>query len=302
MGRLPLIGMLALLGVGPVVADGLSLRVQNDFFTGTDHGYSDGTELLWSWHPAETNTAVIRSALGVRNRMYTPDSISEHPLQLGERPYCATLSTFYQCWRREGDERVEYEVEAGVLGPHAYGEQLQHGAHRAIHDTLPQGWSAQLGPDEPILNLSMERWHPLAEQGAAHGWQTRLHGVWGGAGGTTFVHGEAGGCLQAGWNMPADTAGGMVLENPSGEWFVFAFAAPMGRLVLHNATLGASLFHDRENERALCPVVGELEFGVTAGWGGFTCTYSIVGCTREFVHQQQSQDYGNIQVDYTWKF
>lgn len=296
------IGVATILASALAYADGLSLVVQNDYFTGTDHGYSDGTELVWSWAPSDTNSVVARNALGVRNRMYTPDSIEAHKLLPTERPYCATLSAFFQVWRREQDELVKYEVEAGVLGPHAYGEQLQSWAHRVIKYTIPQGWEDQLHPDEPILNLYMQRWHPLGLVGDASGWQARADGVYGGALGTTFIHAEGGVCGKAGWNIPPDAAGGTVLANRNGAWFVFVFVEPRGRFVLHNATLGGSMFHDRANERELIPVVGEAEFGLTAGRGGFSFTYSIVGSTAEFQHQNLKQDYGNIRVDYTWTF
>ena len=298
----PIVCAAAILSTAMAMADGISLIVQNDYFTGTDHGYTDGTELLWSWSPSDTNSAIIRSALGVRNRMYAPDSIQAHTLLPSERPYCATLSAFYQVWRREQDELVKYEVEAGILGPHAYGYELQSGMHRAIRYTIPQGWDDQLHPDEPLLNLYMERWHPLGLAGDPQGWQARLDGVYGGALGTTFIHAEGGVCGKAGWNIPPDAAGGTVLANRSGGWFAFVFAEPRARLVLHNATLGESMFHDRANERDLIPLVGEVELGLTAGKGGFSFTYSVVGSTQEFQHQNLKQDYGNLRFDYTWAF
>lgn len=291
------------LGPAAAMADGISLVVQDDYFVGTDRGYTDGTELMWSWSPADTNSAVIKSALGLRNRMYSPDYITAHELQPSERPYCATLSMFYQLWRREDDELVKYEIEAGVLGPHAYGEELQSGAHHVIKYTIPAGWDDQLHPDEPILNLYMERWHPLGLEGDPHGWQVSLDGVYGGAFGTTFDNALAGLCGKAGWNIPPDAAGGTVLQNRDDGWFAFVFAEPRVLVVALNATLGDSIFyHDRANERRLCPVVGQTEVGLTIGKGGFALSYSVIGETREFEHQNKKEDYGNIRVDYTWTF
>ncbi len=293
---------LVLLSYSLALADGVSLVVQDDYFTGTDRGYTDGTELMWSWSPADTNAALIKSVLGVRNRMYSPDSIEAHELLPTERPYCATLSVFYQVWRHEDDELVKYEIEAGVLGPKAYGEQLQSWAHRMIRYDRPQGWDDQLHPNEPILNGYMERWHPLGVIGEPNSWQTRLDGYYGGALGTTFINAEGGVCLKEGWNIPADVAGGTVLTNPGGGWFGFLFVKPGGRVVAHNATLGESFFDDRANERRLVPVVGEAEAGLTLGKGGFSLTYSAVISTPEFEHQNHKQSYGNIRFDYTWAF
>ena len=127
------------------LADGISLVVQDDFFIGTDRGYTDGTELMWSWSPADSNA--IRSSLGVRNRMYTPDSLEAHALLPAERPYCATLSAFFQTWRHEDDELVKYEIEAGILGPQAYGDQLQSWFHRLIRYThCRRGGTTSCGP------------------------------------------------------------------------------------------------------------------------------------------------------------
>jgi len=298
----PVICVMAILSSSLALADGISLIVQDDYFTGTDRGYTDGTELMWNWTPADTNSAIIKSALGARNRMYTPDSIDAHTLLPSERPYCATLSAFYQIWRREQDELVRYEVEAGVLGPDAYGDQLQSWAHRAINYKIPQGWDDQLQPDEPILNFYMERWHPLDVCGDPNGWESRLDALYGGAFGTTFINAEGGVCAKAGWNIPADVAGGTVLVNKNEDWFVFLFIEPRCRVVALNATLGPSIFHDRQNERELWPVVGETEVGLTVGKGGFALTYSAIGSTREFAHQNKKQDYGNIRIDYTWSF
>ena len=302
MKLVPVICALAILPSFLALADGVSLVIQDDYFTGTDRGYTDGTELMWSWSPADTNSPVIKSALGARNRMYTPDSIEAHTLLPAERPYCATLSLFYQLWRREDGELVKYEIEAGVLGPQAYGEQLQTWAHRAIKYEVPHGWDDQLRPNEPVLNLYMERWHPLGTAGDSNGWQSRLDALYGGALGTTFINGVGGVCAKAGWNIPSDAAGGTVLANRSGGWFGFLFVEPRCRVVARNATLGESFFHDRANERQLWPVVGEAEAGLTVGKGGFALTYSLVGSTREFTHQNDKQDYGNIRFDYTWAF
>lgn len=283
-------------------ADGVSLIVQNDYFTGTDHGYTDGTELTWTWAPAGTNSALIESTAGLRNRMFSPDSIEDHILRPTERPYCATLSAFYRNWRQEGLETVKYEIEAGVLGPHAYGEEIQTWAHRAIHYTIPDGWGHQLGPDEPILNLYMERFHPFAAIDITPRWQVCLEGLYGGALGTTFINGQFGLCGKAGWNVPERTAGRTVLSPTPTGWHAFAFVEPRGRLVLINATLGNSLFHDRDAERRLIPLVGEIEGGITVGRNGLSCTYSAVGSSREYRHQNQKQSYGNICVNYTWTF
>ena len=282
------------------LADGISLVVQDDFFIGTDRGYTDGTELMWSWSPADSNA--IRSSLGVRNRMYTPDSLEAHALLPAERPYCATLSAFFQTWRHEDDELVKYEIEAGILGPQAYGDQLQSWFHRLIRYTLPQGWNDQLRPNEPILNAYMDRWHPFGSAGAPDGWQVRLDGLYGGAFGTTFINAEAGMCAKAGWNIPAETAGGTVLANRNGGWVAFLLGEPRGWAVAHNATLGRSFFHDRPHERRLLSLMGEVEGGITLGKGGFSLTYSDVVCTREYAHQNHKQDYGNICADYTWTF
>jgi lipid A 3-O-deacylase len=292
----------AILSSAAAFADGISLIVQDDYFTGTDRGYTDGTELMWSWSPADTNSPIVKSALGVRNRMYTPDSIEAHTLLPTERPYCATLSTFYQQWRREDDELVKYEIEAGVLGPDAMGDQLQTSVHHLIKDTIPQGWDGQLRPDEPILNLYMERWHPFGLIGEPEAWQARLDGVYGGAFGTTFINAEGGVCAKAGWNIPADAAGGTVLANKNGGWFAFLFVEPRCWLVAHNATLGSSFFYDRDNERDLAPVVGDAEGGITVGIGGLSLSYSDVTSTREFTHQNHKQSYGNVRIDYTWSF
>ena len=85
----PIVCMAAILLPVLTMADGISLVVQDDYFTGTDRGYTDGTELMWALSPADTNSALIKSAFGVRNRMYTPDSIEAHALLPTERPYCA---------------------------------------------------------------------------------------------------------------------------------------------------------------------------------------------------------------------
>jgi len=292
----------AALGAAVGLADGVSLVVQDDYFTGTDRGYTDGTELMWTWTPADTNGALIQSTIGARNRMYTPDSIDAHKLLPSERPYCATLSAFYQVWRQEDVEKVRYEIEAGVLGPDAYGDQLQSWCHRMIGYKVPQGWNDQLGPDEPILNAYMERWHPLDSAGTPHGWQAQLDGLYGGALGTTFINGVGGLNGRAGWNMPESMAGRTVLSRSTTGWYAFAFVEPRGRLVLLNATLGNSMFGDRDNERRLLPLVGEVEGGVVVGWRGVSLTYSAVESSREYRHQNHKQSYGNIRIDYTWNF
>lgn len=172
---------------------GVTARLENDLFTGTDQNYTNGVaftlishdipgrlrpecfpapirlhaQLIQFMNPgfwadadnsADTQNVVVR--LG--QSMYTPEDYTRTDLIPGDRPY-AGLLYMGLAWNRRKHEPESNremldtrEITLGVIGPWSLAEQTQN----LVHDTRGidrfQGWQHQL-KNEPAFQLALDR-------------------------------------------------------------------------------------------------------------------------------------------------
>lgn len=152
----------------------VSASLDNDLFTGSDDGYTNGVffssfkfhngpraaESTLPWYLrlqnklAETETA--RAWVKVNNfsqMMVTPTDIESVPPNTQDLPYAGFL-----LWQPGiaaiHDKSTTYmSFLVGTSGPLSFAEQSQKAVHKAIGSTIPQGWDFQLN-NELLLGVS----------------------------------------------------------------------------------------------------------------------------------------------------
>ncbi len=139
---------------------------ENDFFTGKDRDYTQGiyiekvhpeirhfflTRLLL--HPPNSK---LKYGLAIEHDAYTPNYIDRPGIQVGDRPYAATLTlkTFITAVNPKGKKRITTVLTTGVIGPWAGGEEMQRTIHHWINYTQPLGWHNQMSNDL-VLNYQI---------------------------------------------------------------------------------------------------------------------------------------------------
>lgn len=172
---------------------GLTVRLENDLFAGTDRNYSNGVALMAASRdlapnlrteclPAPvrlyaqlikfvnpgyfTNAANVASSQNVVAKfgqsMYTPDDPTRTDLIVDDRPYAGLLYVGMAWNRRSHAAQSEIEMldmrelTLGVIGPSSLAEQTQNLVHDAIGSDRFLGWDHQL-KNEPALQMAMAR-------------------------------------------------------------------------------------------------------------------------------------------------
>jgi lipid A 3-O-deacylase len=157
----------------------------NDFFNirgrGTDDAYTNGTRLDYFYQPRHSPKGFINRAMpkagdssvnvygwGVMQLMYTPDSLTDPSYQPNDYPWSAALVATHTMYSYNPVKKYDFqtELELGVIGPAALGQQGQSLIHRMIQYIKPMGWSHQFRNDV-LANINFTSEKQLAGNGSS---------------------------------------------------------------------------------------------------------------------------------------
>lgn len=307
MSRMIVAASVLILALAPCSLGGFILREENDVIAGTDKNYTQGLEILGGGSILRERDYVLLRSYGLRNLMYTPTDIEIAEDQPNERPWAGLTAFIRETWeyRKEDSWRTEWMV--GVVGGWSQSDHIQAWFHRLVGAGKPMGWTNQI-PDEPFINVTMEYYRPLYAVGTQ--WRADLTGICKGSLGTAFINGGGGLLLRGGYRIPKDYNMGLIVPTATiaNEFSAYLFVEPSARFVLHNVTLGGSLFQDGTS-RELKRLVDDFRAGLAVGvdhifktQSNFRFTYSVVNRSREFEGQNDAATYGSILISVTGAF
>ena len=146
------------------------LFIENDMLAGTDHYYTNGIK-FGIGVPFETLQQVFRIpakfaldlftdpgadfhfGLFAGQNLYTPRNITISAPQPYDRPWAAWLYLGGVAQRVKGNRLDTAELDIGMVGPWALGDQVQSEWHSLVGAKQPQGWGNQT-PGEPEFLIS----------------------------------------------------------------------------------------------------------------------------------------------------
>ena len=286
------------------VMGGMVLKVENDYFCGTDDNYTHGMELGWYIDEGDLDTDRLRLGYGISQLIYTPRFIRDSYHQLYDRPWCGILTIYRETWEKRGKEVVRNRIEAGVLGPAARAGQTQEWFHDLIGAAQPMGWENQL-PNEPVLNFYHERRYPLWQQDLFKDFKIGMEGIYGGTLGTTFINVNSGMGFKCGYNIPPySLPSGIDPKRRHSRFFTYMMGELKGIMVMHNATIGDSFFRSRnQSDINLESVVGEYRYGLVIGYGDYSLALILCRRSAEFKEQMDGgMDWGLIMYEFVRNF
>ncbi|HEU4396165.1 MAG TPA: lipid A deacylase LpxR family protein [Planctomycetota bacterium] len=267
--------------------------------------------------PIFAKDAPVHVGVVVGQELCTPEDRTLAVPPPDDRPYAAVLYAGFALQApaldpdadRRLDRRDTLELDLGVVGPSAHGEQAQNGAHELFDISLAQGWDTQL-EDELAIQASWERrWRVLALGGSGDG---------GGVGfdtlpllraraGTVRVDASAGAVLRVGWNLPRDfgptTIDSFGLEpgaKPPG-FSASIWAGGEGAAVVHDVTLEGGVFRER-NAVTEKPWTWLATAGVSVGFGPVTVAFIQNFTSPEFRENERYHQTGTILVSAAFWF
>lgn len=261
------------------------LFIENDFLAGTDHHYTNGIKfgigvpfdaLQVFKMPAKFTLDLFTEpgadyhfGLFAGQNLYTPSNITISSPQPHDRPWAAWLYLGGVAQRVKGNRMDTVELDIGMVGPAALGEQAQSQSHSLIGAPRPRGWSNQIRNEPAFLisYLQKRKYGTRYVEFVPHAGMTL---------GTVMTLARAGGIVRIGRNMTGfgpDTIepGGAMLQNTRREhedagrapfeWYGFVGADL--RYVARNIFLDGTVFRggpsvDRRTE------VHDFTVGVSA--------------------------------------
>lgn len=300
----------------------LSFTVENDSFLGTDRYYTHGFRLQYMHRANElpgwsssflTNLPALggeirrqRIGFALGQELYTPANVRARRLMQNDRPYGAWLHGSL-ILRRAGVmcDRFpfldEFELDLGVIGPEALGEQTQSWWHDTVGYLEPRGWDHQLGT-EPAVQTYLTRSVRFGVE-SDNFWGADFVPHVKAALGNIYIYGEAGGMIRAGYNLPSEYVVSPLESfstHPSyhpPKWSIYGFAGADGKIVGRNLFLDGSTFtssHSVEKE----VFVADLRVGGAIRYGPLEGVVSLVHRTKEFELQDSAENFVSVTLQF----
>ncbi len=222
------------------------IHFENDFFTHTDWYYSQGISLEFV-NPALEKNPLNKILLRLDNQLdnnkkfgldlqinaFTPTDIVNTPPN--DRPYAATLTlkNFLISNNFESKSRLSSSLVLGVIGPSAFGKEIQTQIHKWTDNYLPLGWPQQVKNDV-IINYNVNHEQRIFDLGHFLALNTNAQ----------LKLGTMNTKLQAGITLMAGKFISPFEANAEQKRFQFyAYSQPLISVVGYDATMQGGLFN-----------------------------------------------------------
>jgi hypothetical protein len=293
----------------------------------TDQWYTGGTEFRYLSPPIglAAGAPLAPNFLGqgaIRQQRYellfgqeifTPVNLALNPPDATDRPYAAWLYAGAGLYQQYANRSLDhFEVQVGVVGPAALGEQVQNGVHSILtslglsqHQAM--GWDYQL-KNEPGFVVSYDhKWRFGMPVGA--GLSVDAIPEVGATVGNVYTYAETGTLLRFGRNLNADYGPAHMQPSLSGgSWFDpselngafgwYVFAGGQVRAVARNIFLDGNSFVQSPSVEKY-PIVADLSSGVSLFWGDIAkVDFVLIWRSKEFVGQSAPDRYGGINISF----
>lgn len=306
----------------------LSLAVENDSLSsGADDNYTSGIKIAYV-SPSEGVPDWLEGAGGftryisgdepdfwgisIGQSIFTPEDIQAAPAPPDQHPYAGWL--YMQIMIGVEDDATAgrasryldtYELEFGMVGPSALGQEAQSGIHQILNAPEPLGWDSQLN-DEFAFAVSFDRrWRATRLFiDVPGGLEFDLTPSAGATLGTLRTEARLGATARIGWRIDNDYGPPRVRPSLAGvehfkggplSWSLFA--GVQGRAVAQNLFLDGNTFEDSASvERN--PYVADFQTGFTISAGDWRLAYTYVWRTEEFETQPTRQDFGALALSW----
>lgn len=303
------------------------LQYENDTFlkNNKDHYYTSGLQLtalkneeppVWikkitGWIPfyqQDKTLDLVQYTVG--HKIFTPDNIGVEDLQREDRPYAgylyfSTSVIAHNSNSRNFDYREQFELTFGLVGPSAFGEELQTFGHELSNSPTPRGWKNQLN-DELIIGLNYSnisrKINPISSY-----IQLGINRQISAAIGNAYTYGSTGVMFRLGNNLKRDLSPPNIHPSFSGltyfssskysNWYIFLGLE--ARLIFRNIFLDGNTFTD-SHKVVKKPLVGEVQYGFVYLFDDMRIAISTMTRSKEYTTQKGLTNYGVINFSFKY--
>ena len=249
-----------------------------------------------------------RYAIELGQSIFTPTDRFLVPPDPKDRPYAGWLYGGLHLLEDDQGKHLDHiELDVGIVGPSAEGEQVQNGFHQFIGAQKFRGWVYQLQDRVGGVIAYDRSWHlPLAGNHSGVDLVPEI----GAAGGNVFDYGEAGFLLRIGAGLSADYGPNRIRPGLSGTpymdsnrfagpWGGYFFIGAQGRAVWRNIFLDGTESTSPHVDKI--PLVGDLEAGLSVFHvRGFRIDIESMRRSLEFVGQPHPDVLCVVEMGWAW--
>jgi len=298
---------------------------ENDIFDRTDKGYTNGTKFALIYkvntevHPFfkipflydSSKNHFTKFSLG--QDIMTPDDTNRTNPDPNDVPYSAWLYLGMAWSQADSKNSDTFEVQLGMVGPAALGEQTQNLVHKLTDSTIANGWDYQLA-NEPGIIISYEhRWRHVSDTFGG-GFSAEAIPFAGAGLGNVLTYADAGGVVRFGWNLPHDfgksvthpaqLAGLPAFDKgrrPYKPKFAFYILTVVDvGFIPRNIFLDGNTFKESRSVPERDYVVGELTAGLGIDIYAMHIAFMNTHKTKDFALDERGFDFGTILISYVY--
>ena len=281
------------------------INYDNDYFAAADENYTQGysLELVMPWlekNPINyvlpnLKNSQIKYGLAVEHMGFTPEDIVTSSVIPDDRPFASAimLKSFKINIDTINRLRLVSGLSVGMMGPFAFGDQMQTGIHRAIGDRIPFGWRNQIQNDF-VLNYEVGVEKQLLSLGNVFTLQANSTVKLG----TLFTN------ANVGVNAAFGIFNNSFRNTDSKRKFqIYAYGQPLINFIGYDATLQGGIFNKSSvntvSSNDLERITTQFKFGIVVKIKGLFLEYSQARISKEFSYGEKA-GWGGVKVG--WLF
>lgn len=291
----------------------------NGYTSGFRFSYTYAEDSIPSWAPALTDWSKALQAelkksttnfgISLNQKIYTPEDTDQTEPIPDDRPYAAWLYLGFTANYKTETHSHSLELDLGVVGPPAMGEQVQNDFHDLIDVPRAQGWDNQLDT-EPIIQLSYfqkVRFVDVLDKTTGRMFDVIPYA--GASLGNALIAAHTGVIGRLGVNIPNDfgptrpsASDGDMIKDPRESksdlsWRAYVYGAARGNLIGHNIFIDGSIFHHSPHVTRK-PFVAETEFGYGIQYMNFSFIWRFVTVSPEFEERDNFHSFASLTLSY----
>jgi len=277
----------------------------NDYFSGTDENYTQGYsfELVAPFlekNPANylfltPNNSETKYGLAIEHIGFTAPDIGSPEIQFGEHPFAAAimLKSFVITTDTLAKSRLTSSLNLGLIGPGAFGKEMQVEIHKITGNTIPRGWRNQIKNDV-VINYEIAYEKQLFRAGDYVSLQSNSSAKVG----TLFTNASFGLNTNIGLINSAFLA-----NNRNSKFQLYGYSQVLGNVIGYDATLQGGIFNKDSPyiipSNEITRLTGQFNYGIILKTKTLYFEYSRTVLTREFESGSPTK-WGGIRIGFTF--
>ncbi len=277
----------------------------NDYFSGTDENYTQGYsfELVAPFlekNPANylfliPENSEIKHGLALEHIGFTAPDIGSPEIQFGDRPFAAAimLKSFAITIDTLAKSRIASSLSLGLIGPGAFGEEMQVGIHKITGNTIPRGWRNQIKNDV-VINYELAYEKQLFRAGDYVSLQSNSTARIG----TLFTNASLGLNTNIGLINSAFSA-----NKRKSKFQLYGYSQVLGNIIGYDATQQGGVFNNDSPytipSDEISRFTGQFNYGIILKTKTLYFEYSRTVLTREFDTGSPTK-WGGVRIGFTF--